>query len=122
MRLYLCVCVCVCCTCGPQLLDETQNLDLLRASFEASKCGDYPMRAHILNSARRRLQATTVDFTDVIAATTKLTKKPLRVSLEVPPDVAVAVLRVCVVLCLLVLWFSLGERSRIVLCLLCSCC
>ena len=66
-----------------QLLDEYQNLGLLRASFDASNCPDYAQRAVILNNARHRLQVSSVDFASVVHSALKLRKKPVRVDFEV---------------------------------------
>ena len=66
-----------------KLLNEYENLHLLRASLEASKCGDDEMRTQILSSARMRVEASSVDFARVAVAASALRKKPIRIDLEV---------------------------------------
>lgn len=65
------------------MLDEYQNNGLLRASFEASRTTDYDTRSRILNNARDRLQASTLDFGRVIQAAADIRKKPIRLDVEV---------------------------------------
>ncbi len=79
-----------------QILDEHQNVFLLKSSFDASLMEDSERRAHVLQCAHRRLEACSINFVHVATKASLLSKKPLLVDIQVTRRVFAAFTTLCI--------------------------